>query len=233
MHEWYATEGGQLLRGQAEELDVEADLIFTSPPWRPGERLWYAAVFSHLGACLTAHGSLVVVLGNEWDPPNQTTRTLSALKLIAMTTGLPIAQMFVCVQDQPLMSASVADDMEGQPRVPDMHSYAWWLSRDPKINRRGATSVVEAGTGPEDWRYADYCVEHRLEAHPAAMPLSLPEFFVRLLTDPHDLVVDPFAGSNSTGAAAERLGRRWLSVEPDPRYVDGSRGRFEKARDHV
>jgi site-specific DNA-methyltransferase (cytosine-N4-specific) len=65
------------------------------------------------------------------------------------------------------------------------------------------------------------------------MPVALPEFFVKLLTDRDDLVVDPFAGSNATGAAAERLGRRWMAVEPDKRHVDGSRGRFAKVRANV
>jgi site-specific DNA-methyltransferase (cytosine-N4-specific) len=58
------------------------------------------------------------------------------------------------------------------------------------------------------------------------MSPQLAEFFVQLLTDPGDLVFDPFGGSNTTGAAAQRLGRRWLAIEPDRHYVDGSRGRF-------
>ena len=39
-------------------------------------------------------------------------------------------------------------------------------------------------------------------------------------------VLDPFAGSNSTGAAAERQGRKWLAIEAEKEYIDGSRGRF-------
>jgi DNA modification methylase len=62
--------------------------------------------------------------------------------------------------------------------------------------------------------------------HPAPMPLGLIDFFIRFLTDPGDLVFDPFAGSNSTGAAAERLARRWISTEPLEHYVVGSKGRF-------
>lgn len=62
--------------------------------------------------------------------------------------------------------------------------------------------------------------------HPARFPEGLPEFFVKLLTDPGDLVVDFFAGSNTTGAVAERLGRRWLSSELDRAYVAASAFRF-------
>jgi site-specific DNA-methyltransferase (cytosine-N4-specific) len=39
-------------------------------------------------------------------------------------------------------------------------------------------------------------------------------------------VLDPFAGNNTTGAQAEELGRRWISVEMQSEYVKGSVGRF-------
>jgi site-specific DNA-methyltransferase (cytosine-N4-specific) len=58
------------------------------------------------------------------------------------------------------------------------------------------------------------------------MPVGLAEFFIKFLTMPGDLVLDPFAGSNTTGAAAEALGRKWISIESDKVYVKGSYGRF-------
>lgn len=85
-----------------------------------------------------------------------------------------------------------------------------------------------ANTSSAD-RYLRYCRERKLRPHPARMPRGLADFFIRLLTDPGDLVLDPFAGSNTTGAAAERLGRRWISFEPMDEYVRGSEGRFENA----
>jgi site-specific DNA-methyltransferase (cytosine-N4-specific) len=57
----------------------------------------------------------------------------------------------------------------------------------------------------------------------------VPEFFIRFLTEPRQLVVDPFAGSNVTGHVAEGLGRRWLSIEINADYVAGSRLRFAAA----
>ncbi len=47
----------------------------------------------------------------------------------------------------------------------------------------------------------------------------LPEFFIRMLTDPCDLVLDFFASLNTTGAVSEREGRRWLGFELNPDYV--------------
>jgi hypothetical protein len=46
------------------------------------------------------------------------------------------------------------------------------------------------------------------------------------LTEPGDLVLDPFAGSNTTGAVAEKLGRRWIAIEKDPTYAKDSELRF-------
>jgi DNA modification methylase len=69
--------------------------------------------------------------------------------------------------------------------------------------------------------YLRRCKDEGIKPHPARFPHSLPDFFISLLTDPGDLVLDPFAGSNVTGAAAESMGRRWISVEMDQRR-DGS-----------
>jgi len=77
--------------------------------------------------------------------------------------------------------------------------------------------------------YQGYCREHDLVVHPARFPAEIPEFFVRFLTDQNDLVLDPFAGSNLTGAVAEALGRRWLSFDLDEAYLRGSIGRFLSA----
>lgn len=74
--------------------------------------------------------------------------------------------------------------------------------------------------------YRAYCKAKGLKVHPARMAPDLADFFIRLLTDPDDLVVDPFGGSNTSGAAAEKLGRRWVSLEPQAEYLEGSKGRF-------
>lgn len=76
--------------------------------------------------------------------------------------------------------------------------------------------------------YLRRCRAAGVTVHPCRMPPELPDFFIRFLTRPGQLVLDPFAGSNTTGAAAERLGRRWASVEIDPEYVAASRLRFEE-----
>jgi DNA modification methylase len=82
-----------------------------------------------------------------------------------------------------------------------------------------------AGTSSDN-HYREYCQRQKLVMHPARMQSGLATFFVKFLTKKGDLVVDPFAGSNTTGAAAEKLKRRWLSVEANAEYAEGSKGRF-------
>jgi len=65
-----------------------------------------------------------------------------------------------------------------------------------------------------------------MKPHPARFPHGLPEFFIKFLTDPGDLVIDPFAGSNITGEVAERLQRRWLAFEIVEEYLEASKFRF-------
>ena len=64
------------------------------------------------------------------------------------------------------------------------------------------------------------------QPHPARFPAQLPRFFIQFLTDPGDLVLDLFAGSNTTGRVAEHEGRAWLSMELDPAYARLSAVRF-------
>ncbi len=76
--------------------------------------------------------------------------------------------------------------------------------------------------------YLRYCKEHDIKPHPARFPSKLPEFFIRLLTDLGDTVLDPFAGSCVTGEVCEHLQRKWICCEIEKDYVEGAKGRFDK-----
>jgi len=95
-------------------------------------------------------------------------------------------------------------------------------------NNKGAipSNVLTIANTASSDNYQRYCRKRRLQFHPARMPGELAVFFIKFLTRPGDLVLDPFAGSNTTGAAAEHLHRRWVSIEPNKQYVAGSKGRF-------
>lgn len=74
--------------------------------------------------------------------------------------------------------------------------------------------------------YLRYCKENGIKPHPARFPDELPEFFIRMLTDKNDLVLDPFAGSCVTGEVCERLDRKWICIDIVEEYLQGAKGRF-------
>ena len=88
------------------------------------------------------------------------------------------------------------------------------------------SNLLQIPNSESNGQYTSGCNAVGAKQHPARFPEKLPEFFIRLLTNPGDLVLDIFAGSNTTGAVAEREGRRWLSFELDREYVAASAFRF-------
>ena len=74
--------------------------------------------------------------------------------------------------------------------------------------------------------YLRYCQGRGIKPHPARFPAALPEYFVRMLTDRADLVIDPFSGSCVTGEVAERLERKWVCSDLIEDYLTGALGRF-------
>ncbi len=87
-------------------------------------------------------------------------------------------------------------------------------------------NVLTLGNNDSNGRYLARVAEAGLKLHPARFPVQLPEWFIKFLTDPGDLVVDIFGGSMTTGWAAERTGRRWIGIDLVPEYVAASRLRF-------
>ncbi len=90
-------------------------------------------------------------------------------------------------------------------------------------------SMLTMGNNASNDAYIRHCRDLGLKVHPARFPAPLPEFFVKLLTLEGDLVLDPFAGSNTTGIVAERLRRRWLAMETNEDYLRASTARFNAA----
>lgn len=90
---------------------------------------------------------------------------------------------------------------------------------------RPTNLLAGANTRSRD-AYLDACRDLGLRPNPSRFPADFSDFFVKFLSKKGDLVVDPFAGSNTTAYSAERLGRRWRSADTDPEFVAGSAARF-------
>jgi site-specific DNA-methyltransferase (cytosine-N4-specific) len=88
--------------------------------------------------------------------------------------------------------------------------------------------LLRFGNNAANDLYTERCKEAGVKIHPARFPAALPEFFIKLLTDEGDIVMDPFAGSNTTGAVAEKLRRRWIAIERVETYLHSSKFRFEQ-----
>jgi site-specific DNA-methyltransferase (cytosine-N4-specific) len=290
--EAYRTAHGVMFQGNAEVVLAspllerfrgKVQLIFTSPPFplnrkkqygnQQGEAYvkWLSGFAPLFREFLKPDGSIVLEMGNAWEPgkPAMSTLALRALLAFLDTGNLCLCQQFICYNPARLPTPAQWVNVE-RIRVKDAFTHVWWMSTTdrPKADNRGvlqdyspsmlkllASKKYNAGARPSEHHigessfftdnkgaippnvltyantaasddYLKYCRKHNLQLHPARMPAKLPEFFIKFLTEPRDLVMDPFGGSNTTGAAADRLKRRWLSIEPNPTYVEGSKGRF-------
>jgi site-specific DNA-methyltransferase (cytosine-N4-specific) len=290
----YWTRRGVMFSGAAEHvlaspqvarLRGRIDLIFTSPPFplnrkkrygnRQGQEYvqWLASFAPLLRKFLASDGSIVMEMGNTWEPghPVMSTIALEALLAFARAGNLNLCQQFIWYNPTRLPTPAQWVNVE-RIRVKDAYTHVWWMSPNEKPhadNRRvlkpyskamlkllssqkytagkrpsehhiGATSFLRNNSGAipsnvitlsntnasDD--YLRYCRQHGFSPHPARMPIGLPDFFIRFLTKPRGLVLDPFAGSNTTGATAERLKRRWISIEINDEYIDASKGRFDQ-----
>jgi len=96
------------------------------------------------------------------------------------------------------------------------------------IEDQESETLLRLGNNAANDHYTKRCKEEGVKIHPARFPAALPEFFIKLLTDEDDVVYDPFAGSNTTGAVSERLRRRWLASETVEEYLTASQFRFEE-----
>ena len=86
--------------------------------------------------------------------------------------------------------------------------------------------IIASNTSSTD-PYLRACRKHDLMPNPARFVKGIPEFFVKFLTVPGNVVLDPFAGSNVVGAVCEALNRRWISVELSEEFLVGSAFRFD------
>ena len=288
----YKTRLGTMYQGLAEEMlssgignkyEKQVQLILTSPPFPLNNKKkygnlqgaayieWLASFAPTFRKFLKNNGSIVMEMGNAWEPGEPVMSTLTPKALIAFQERgqLNLCQQFICYNPARLPSPAQWVTIE-RIRVKDAFTHLWWMAptaRPKADNRRVLKEYSEsmlrlleskkynAGKRPSEHQigessflknnkgaipsnvltiantrstdsYQRYCRQHGLQFHPARMPIELSMFFIKFLTKPGDVVLDPFAGSNTTGAAAEHLRRRWIAIEPNKDYVSGSKGRF-------
>lgn len=95
------------------------------------------------------------------------------------------------------------------------------------------SNLLQIANTESNSHYLRYCKKLDIKVHPARFPKQLPEFYIKFLTDPDDLVVDIFSGSNTTGEVAEKLNRKWVSIELSKEYMAASVLRFSESEDEA
>lgn len=88
------------------------------------------------------------------------------------------------------------------------------------------SNLLQISNSESAGKYLKYCKLLKIKGHPARFPARLPEFFIKMLTEPGDIVLDIFAGSNTTGFVAEAEKRKWIAFENITEYVASSALRF-------
>lgn len=88
-------------------------------------------------------------------------------------------------------------------------------------------NLLELANTNSNGKYQKKCRENGVKPHPARFPVGFSDFFIKFLTDEDDVILDPFAGSNTTGYSAENLNRKWISMELNEQYLEGSIFRFD------
>lgn len=110
-----------------------------------------------------------------------------------------------------------------------------------ETDKRRDNSHVQSGFGKkiENWvgrelAYPDNVLYLATECsnrnHSATFPIDLPAWFIKLFTQPGDIVLDPFMGSGTTAVAAKQLGRRCIGIEIDPTYVQIANDRLNSVQ---
>ncbi|AFZ03719.1 DNA methylase N-4/N-6 domain protein [Calothrix sp. PCC 6303] len=89
-------------------------------------------------------------------------------------------------------------------------------------------NLLEIANTESNSLYLKRCKIAEIKPHPARFPQGFAEFFIKFLTIEGDIVLDPFAGSNTTGFVAQMLKRQWIALEINEDYVIGSRYRFQE-----
>jgi site-specific DNA-methyltransferase (cytosine-N4-specific) len=114
-----------------------------------------------------------------------------------------------------------------QTKRPSGHNITIKFSQDRGGSIPG--NLIQCGNNESNSEYMKLLKKMGKKIHPARFPSELPRFFIKFLTNPGDLVIDPFAGSNTTGAVAEMLGRKWMAIEKDREYAETSLLRFHNS----
>ncbi len=125
-------------------------------------------------------------------------------------------------------------------RFTNAHETLIWAARDQKSRYTFNYESLKASNDDlqmrSDWLFPICSGPERLKddggrkAHPTQKPEALLHRILLATTSPGDIVLDPFFGTGTTGAVAQRLGRRWIGIERDPDYAKAAEERIARVK---
>jgi DNA modification methylase len=108
----------------------------------------------------------------------------------------------------------------------------------PKGDKRSAGGGINAwepvliyGKNPLPLDHKQFAptASESIDWHPCPKPLEPFKWLIRTATDRGDTILDPFAGSGTTGVAAVKTGRKFTGIEIDPAYFERACRRISEA----
>ncbi|MCP2258277.1 DNA modification methylase [Streptoalloteichus tenebrarius] len=216
----------------------------SADPVSPRFTEWITGFLREIERVLLPDGSVVLEMGCTWaeDAPVRTAQNLAAIAALLASGTWKLLQEFYWYNPDFLLAKDEWVEERGI-RLRDCVTTWFWLARTPDVpvdNRRvrGFQShlthpfgnFLAFGDADVDQAYLDRCRAEGTRPSEDRFPVAAPAYFIRLLTEPGEHVVDPFVGIGSTALAAELSGRRWSCNDFSAEAVEVARRRLLAAR---
>lgn len=209
------------------------DAIVTDPPYGTNEQDRNKVV------CRGGSRLRVEAFAHDWDRELPTAWLSEAARLLR-----PGGAVLVFTDNKRTGDLWRAGESAG---LHGLHTFHWEKPDPPPTPRPNFASAVESGVffrKPGNvlaWNGGGWCrnifkaplahKEHdgQTRYHPTEKPVSLMRWLVKLVTPPDGIVLDPFAGSGTTGVACMYESFRFVGIERESKYVSVARERISRA----
>ncbi len=216
---------GDSLAGMRELADRSVDVVITDPPYseHTHEKQWVGAALTKQGAkrVKTSHTGLTfasITPEQAADCASQWQRIARRWVLVFTDLeGIGLWSLALANAGLDYVRTCIWDKVDGAPQFTGDRPAA------------GAEAIICAHQrGKKRWNGGGRRNVFRHEVngqrgdkpHPTTKPQPLMRELLELFSDPDELILDPFAGSGSTGVAALALGRRFIGFELDENYFE-------------